>query len=229
MSPTQHRPIIEDLKATGYDGIEVPIFEGTPDHYAKLGRMLDEIGLERTSDDGHPQPRQESARRRSGGAEGGRRLSEARCIECTEALGAKLIGGPLHQTLGHFSGNGPTDVEKRARRGTFIVKVGDIAAKKRHCARRSRRSTASRCYFVNTMDDLAAYLDMVDHPAVGRHVRHIPRQYRGEGPGRRLHAQPAAHRTMCTSPRTTAACRGAGMCRGRRPTERSRNPATMAG
>ena len=45
----QHRPIIEDLKRTGYDGIEVPIFEGTPDHYAKVGRWLDDIGLERTA------------------------------------------------------------------------------------------------------------------------------------------------------------------------------------
>ena len=30
----KHRPILEDLKATGYDGVEIPVFEGTPDHYA---------------------------------------------------------------------------------------------------------------------------------------------------------------------------------------------------
>ncbi len=42
-----HRRLMEDIKQTGFDGIEVPVFAGTPDDYAKLGRMLDEIGLER--------------------------------------------------------------------------------------------------------------------------------------------------------------------------------------
>ena len=32
------------------------------------------------------------------------------------------------------------------------------------------------------MKDLAAYLDFVDHPAIARHVRHVPRQYRGADP-----------------------------------------------
>ena len=31
----KHRPILEDLKATGYDGVEIPVFEGTPDQYAQ--------------------------------------------------------------------------------------------------------------------------------------------------------------------------------------------------
>ncbi len=44
-----HRPILEDLKATGYDGAEIPIFEGSPDDYYKLGEMLDRVGLGRTS------------------------------------------------------------------------------------------------------------------------------------------------------------------------------------
>ena len=37
----KHRPILEALKATGYDGVEIPVFEGSPDHYAGLGKMLD--------------------------------------------------------------------------------------------------------------------------------------------------------------------------------------------
>ena len=45
----EQRALVEDIRATGYDGIEVPIFEGEPEHYARLGAMLDEIGLERTA------------------------------------------------------------------------------------------------------------------------------------------------------------------------------------
>jgi len=45
----EHYPLIEDLKATGYDGIEVPVFDGTPDDYAEIGKMLDKMGLGRTA------------------------------------------------------------------------------------------------------------------------------------------------------------------------------------
>jgi len=33
----EHWPIIERLKATGYDGVEIPMVEGEPEHYARLG------------------------------------------------------------------------------------------------------------------------------------------------------------------------------------------------
>ena len=45
----EHRPLLQDLKATGYDGVEVPVFEGEPDDFARIGAMLDELGLERTA------------------------------------------------------------------------------------------------------------------------------------------------------------------------------------
>ena len=45
----KHTRLLEDIKATGYDGVEIPIFEGAPDDYKRLGEMLDRIGLERTA------------------------------------------------------------------------------------------------------------------------------------------------------------------------------------
>ena len=41
-----HLRLLDDLKATGYDGVEIPVFDGTPDDYAALGKRLDDIGLE---------------------------------------------------------------------------------------------------------------------------------------------------------------------------------------
>ena len=41
----EHMPIIEDLKATGYDGVEVPMFEGDPEHFRRLGQRLKDVGL----------------------------------------------------------------------------------------------------------------------------------------------------------------------------------------
>jgi hypothetical protein len=43
-----HEPILRALKKTGYDAVEIPMFEGDPDHYARLGELLDKIGLERS-------------------------------------------------------------------------------------------------------------------------------------------------------------------------------------
>jgi D-psicose/D-tagatose/L-ribulose 3-epimerase len=36
----EHLPILKSLKRTGYDNAEIPIFEGTPDYYARLGDQL---------------------------------------------------------------------------------------------------------------------------------------------------------------------------------------------
>ena len=36
----EHWPIIADLKKTGFDGVEIPIFEGQVAHYAEIGRRL---------------------------------------------------------------------------------------------------------------------------------------------------------------------------------------------
>ena len=41
----EHFPLFAALKRTGYDGVEVPIFEGTEDHFARIGRILKDEGL----------------------------------------------------------------------------------------------------------------------------------------------------------------------------------------
>src|SRR5260370_31126576 len=41
----EHYPQLEKIKATGFDGVEIPIFEGDDAHYLKLRRKLDELQL----------------------------------------------------------------------------------------------------------------------------------------------------------------------------------------
>jgi D-psicose/D-tagatose/L-ribulose 3-epimerase len=159
----KHRPILEALKATGYDGVEIPVFEGTPDHYASIGKMLDAIGLERTAitvvptTDKNPISKDAAVRKAA--------VDYLKyCADCTAALGADCIGGPVMQTLGHFSGKSPTDAE-RSRARSVHRKVGDYAQKQ---GVRFALEAVNRfeIYFANTMKDLAAYLDFVDHPAI---------------------------------------------------------------
>jgi D-psicose/D-tagatose/L-ribulose 3-epimerase len=159
----EHRPLLEDIKATGYDGVEIPIFEGTPDDYAAIGKMLDEIGLERTAISVIPSldlhPLSEDAETRAKAVD-----YLKWCVDCTAALGADTIGGPLHQALGHFSGAGPTEAEfERARE--VHAQVGDYA-QANGVTIALEAINRFECYFANTMDDLCRYTTSLNHPAI---------------------------------------------------------------
>lgn len=159
----EHRPILEDLKATGYDGVEVPVFGGTPDDYARIGKMLDELELERTAIsviptlDKNPLSADSAIRQAS--------VDYLKwCIDCTAALEAHTIGGPLHQTLGEFSGSATTDAEFANAREVH-TRAGDYA--------RSSDVTVAleavnrfESYFANTMAQLDRYVESVNHPAI---------------------------------------------------------------
>ena len=42
-------PLLEDIKKAGYDGVEIPIFEGDPAHFEKVGKAIKDNGLGCTS------------------------------------------------------------------------------------------------------------------------------------------------------------------------------------
>ncbi len=159
----KHRGIMENIKKAGFDGVEIPMFEGDPDHYARLGEMLDGIGLERTvvsvvpTRDKNPISADKAVR-----AAGLDHLKWV--IDCSSALGARIAGGPLHSTHGEFSGAGPTPQERKRAIGVHR-KAGDYAGKKNV---RIALEALNRfeIYFVNTMDVLCDYLDEVDHPHI---------------------------------------------------------------
>jgi len=159
----EHQPVLKDLKAAGYDGVEVPIFEGEPADYARLGEQLDAIGLERTAITCIPtadkNPLSNDAQVR---AEALRYVNWV--SDCASSLGARVVCGPLHSTLGHFSGEAPTS-EERQRALAFHRRVGDHAAT-RDVTIAVEALNRFECYFLNTMADLRDYLDELDHPAI---------------------------------------------------------------
>jgi D-psicose/D-tagatose/L-ribulose 3-epimerase len=159
----EHFPILQDLKNTGYDEVEIPIFEGDPDHYARLGAELDRLGLTRTcvsvigAAENNPLSHERAAQK---GA-----IDYARwALDCSAALGSSILAGPMHSQIGYFSGEGASRAE-RQRGIDFHRKAGDYAEKK---GVRFALEALNRfeCYFLNTMQQLADYLDEVDHPAV---------------------------------------------------------------
>jgi D-psicose/D-tagatose/L-ribulose 3-epimerase len=158
----KHEKLLKDIKATGYDGVEIPIFEGSPDDYKHLGDMLDRIGLERTAVSAMGDPAMnligDAAARKAG-------IDYMKwAIDCASALGADRLSGPLHSTLGHFSGTGPTTAEKK-RSVSSQRAIGDHAAKK-GVVIGLEALNRFECYLVNTMDALCAHLDEIAHENV---------------------------------------------------------------
>jgi len=159
----KHRRLLQDIKATGYDGVEIPIFEGTPDDYARLGDMLDRIGLERTAVTAMGDPSMnlisaDSATRKKGIA------YMKWAIDCAAALGAKRLSGPMHSTLGAFTGVGPTPVEKK-RSVASQRAIGDHAGR-RDVTIGLEALNRFECYLLNTMADLSEHVDAIDRPHI---------------------------------------------------------------
>ena len=158
----EHEPLLRRLKDAGYDGVEIPMFEGDPDHYARLGDLLDRIGLGRSV----VSVLGAGCNPLSGDkAQQAAALERARwCIDNCAALGAPILAGPMHSELGWFSGE-PATAEERARAVAFHRQAGDHAAKK-GVTFALEALNRFECYFLNTMQQLADYLDEVDHPHV---------------------------------------------------------------
>jgi D-psicose/D-tagatose/L-ribulose 3-epimerase len=161
----EHLPVIEALKATGFDGVEVPVFDPSDvSHYRRLGGQLDDLGLERTAvalipDEAHS-PISADAAARQGGIDHLRRV-----IDCCAALGAQALVGPWYQPLGVFSGDGPTNEE--------LARCADVHRAVASHARDAGLICALEplnrfeCYLLNTCEQTSAYLDRLAEPGFG--------------------------------------------------------------
>jgi D-psicose/D-tagatose/L-ribulose 3-epimerase len=156
------RPAFEALKATGYDGVEIPVISGRMADYKALAEMLGDIGLELTTLTVLPHganPLSDFAAERQAGVEHLKWV-----LDCSAAMGSKLLVGPIHQTLSEFTGLPPSEAEFE-RGFAFHRAAGDHAAARgiRIAIEAMNRFEA---HLLNTMAQLVAYLDRVGHPAV---------------------------------------------------------------
>ncbi len=152
-------PTLESLKAMGYDGVELPLFNTGLD-YAAWGRRLDALGLERTAvtvrgEDDNPISPDWAVRAR--GIE-----NNKRAIDCCAAAGATALVGPFHSGLGCFTGQGPTADE-------WKWGVDSMRAVAEHAGQAGVMlglETLNRfeCYLLNTHADTARFVRDVDHP-----------------------------------------------------------------
>ena len=157
-------PRLEMLKKAGYDGVEIPLFGGDVAHFEKVGKAIKDNGLGCTSvtvipDEEH-NPISADAGHRKGGLE---HLNWA--VDCSEALGSEILCGPFYQPLGVFTGDGPSEEEKN-RAAQVHQEASDYAAKA-NVTLAVEYLNRFECYFLNTMDQAADFVNRVNKPNYG--------------------------------------------------------------
>jgi D-psicose/D-tagatose/L-ribulose 3-epimerase len=158
-----HYPLLAQLKKMGFDGVEIPIFEGSSQDYKALGAELRNLGLGATavtvmSPDTNPISPDAKIRQ---AAKDRLQWVLDRSVECH----AEILCGPLHSALGVFSGSGPTREE--LHRGVDFFR--DLARYATTAKVQIALEYLNRFenYFLTTARDAASFLDRVDHPACG--------------------------------------------------------------
>lgn len=160
----EHAALLKAMKAAGADGVEIPTMEGKVSDYLELGQMLDDLGLERTSSMAFVTPEQnpvsDDPQQRQGAIDHLNWL-----IDCAQAMGSCVICGPMFQTIGQFTGNGPTEIEL-TRAAEVILHVAD-RAQSAGIIFAVEPLNRFECYLLNTLKDGAAFTRRVKHSAVG--------------------------------------------------------------
>ncbi len=159
----QHYPIIEKLKAVGYDGIELPLGAGDLAAHQKLGAFLDEMELGRTavtSLEEHQNIASPKPELREAGLE---RLKWA--IDMCEAAGIEVLCGPYHSAFAYFTRQPPTEdehkwsIEMLRKAGEYAQGTNLIFA--------PEALNRFECYLVNTMEGLRQMVEAIDLPNLG--------------------------------------------------------------
>jgi len=155
-------PLFERLKALGFDFVEVPIFHTDVERFRKLGERLRDIGLETTAMTALAAEADLIAAAPANRAAGLAHL--CRATDCAHELGARLLGGPLYQALGVFSGAPPTEIERvRAREGLHAAAEHALAAGVTLAIEPLNRFEV---HLLNSAEDAAAFVRSVNHPAL---------------------------------------------------------------
>ena len=173
-------PLIEDLKETGFEGIEVPIGDEGNEKYRELGQRLKDLELGCTCvtslfEDGNPASADSSVRAKA--------LDQMKWrMDMGKELGAEVICGPFHSAFAYFSGEPPTEDERKY--STEVMRASAEYAGKVGILLTPEALNRFECYLYNTLDDISLLVKDVNHPNMkmifDSHHAHIEEKNTGE-------------------------------------------------
>jgi D-psicose/D-tagatose/L-ribulose 3-epimerase len=155
----EHFPLLGKLKATGFDGVEIPLFEGDANHFKTLAAELKKQGLACTSVtcigpeanpiDSNPSVRKAAVERHKW------------AIEMTAILGGDVLAGPFHSPLAVFTGEPPTQDEKK--RCVEVMQQSAEIAKQHKVTLCVEYLNRFECYFLTTAAQAKDLVQRVNH------------------------------------------------------------------
>lgn len=154
-------PVLETIKKIGFDVVEAPLFDATPDKMAQWMKRFNDAGLARTGVTirgaaDNPISSDPAIRRK------GIDMNKL-AVECCQAAGMETLCGPYHSALGTFSGKGPTADEWK----WGVESMREVAEYAEKCGVKLGLEFVNRfeCYFLNTAADGVRFCRDVAHPA----------------------------------------------------------------
>jgi D-psicose/D-tagatose/L-ribulose 3-epimerase len=157
----EHFPLLGKLKQTGFDGVELPLFEGDANHYKKIAAELKKQGLDCTAVTvvgPEANPISPDAAVRKAAVE-----RHKWAIEMTAILGGTHLCGPYHSPLAVFSGAGPTE-DERKRAADTLRQSADIA-QQHNVMLAIEYLNRFECYFLTTCAQAKDLVQRVNHPS----------------------------------------------------------------
>ena len=159
----EHTQLLEQLRAIGYDLVELPLFAPASYPVSDMQRILADTGLGVTGCGALPAEASLIAEDAATAERGVDYLM--RTIDVCAALGAPILCGPLYHPVGSFTGTAPTADEK----SRYIERMRSIAD---HAAQANVRLAVEplnrfETHFINTLADASALAREIAHPAVG--------------------------------------------------------------
>jgi D-psicose/D-tagatose/L-ribulose 3-epimerase len=163
MVTAEHDALLEQIKALGFDSVEVPIFDTsdlTP--YKRLGDRLKALGLGATavtvmSPETNPIAPEKAIRDAAV-------AHLDRVLECGQQFGCEILCGPTHSAIGVFSGNGPTEEEFKS--GVETLQRAGEKAQARNIKIATEYLNRFEIYFLTTAAQASRFVKAVNHPYV---------------------------------------------------------------
>jgi len=158
-----HLPLLPKIKAAGFDGVEVSMFDPATFEASAIRQGLKENGLECTicavlghnvnmiSDD--PDTRKRA------------RIHMEDCAKQAAEVGAKIIAGPLYSPVGHLPGRRRTEDEWKW--AVECYRELGPTLKQHEVTIAIEPLNRFETYFLNTAADAVKLCDDIDHPNVG--------------------------------------------------------------
>src|SRR5262249_49296340 len=157
----QHDSILDQIKALGFDSLEIPIFETSNlAPFERLGKRIKALGMGATAvtvmgpetNPISPDPKIRAAAV----------THLDRVMECGQTFGCEILCGPTHSAIGVFSGEGPTDDE--FKHGVETIQPAADKAQARGIKLAIEYLNRFEIYFLTTATQTSRFVQAVNHP-----------------------------------------------------------------